>query len=264
MRHVLRLLAAAALSSALLVPAADAQVNMQPTPAPTVTAENEAWYQSGEPLMFAGNLYYPAGPAIHFIANEMVRSAVYRGIPVYSRTTIEPYSVVFVPVAGGMMQPYERPRTGDIAGTSGSSVTALPVDIASSTTGSDVPMLQAPAPPIVGSATPAELSPESVAGRATRGDFQASVPEVGTSGRVESSRPLPVRPQAANGIFVEFNDRRWFSSGPPVARGSLSLKQIGDYHGFPVYAAGQAGNSTIYIPVAKGVEALAPFSARRK
>ena len=146
MRHFLRLLAAAALSSALLVPAARAQVNMQPTPAPTVTAENEAWYQSGEPLMFAGNLYYPAGPAIHFIANEMVRSAFYRGIPLYSRTTIEPYSVVFVPVAGGMMQPYERPRTGDIAGTSGSSVAALPVDIASSTTGSGVPMLQ---PPIV-------------------------------------------------------------------------------------------------------------------
>ena len=58
-----------------------AQVNVRPTAPPTVTAENEAWYRTGEPITFAGNIYYPAGPATHFLANEMVRSGFYKGIP---------------------------------------------------------------------------------------------------------------------------------------------------------------------------------------
>ena len=79
---------------------APAQVVIQPTPNPTVTAENESWYLNGEPIAHAGNLYYPAGPLVYFNPNEMVRSGFYQGIPLYSRTTIEPYSMVYVPVRG--------------------------------------------------------------------------------------------------------------------------------------------------------------------
>ena len=103
-----------------------AQVVMQPTPSPTVTAENEQWYLKGEPITYAGNLYYPSGAQIFFSPNEMVRSGFYQGIPLYARTTIEPYSIVYVPLAGGRMQPYERPRSGEIAGTAGSTPTTLP------------------------------------------------------------------------------------------------------------------------------------------
>lgn len=95
-----------------LIPPAFAQMNMQPTRPPLVTAENERWYQAGEPVMFAGNIYYPAGAATHFNANEMIRSGSYRGIPLYTRTTIEPYSVVFVPIAGGLMQPVRAAAIG--------------------------------------------------------------------------------------------------------------------------------------------------------
>ena len=95
------------LASAVLLSAVGsswAQIAIQPTPAPLVTAENEAWYRAGEPIAFAGNLYYRGGAAIHFLPNEMVRSGFYRGVPLYSRTTIEPFSMIFVPAGGELMQ----------------------------------------------------------------------------------------------------------------------------------------------------------------
>ena len=65
-------------------------------------------------------------------------------------------------------------------------------------------------------------------------------PSIGTSGRVFSSRPTavpaPPRGGAADGIFIEFDNRRWFSSGPPVPFDSRRFTKIGEFHGFPVYA----------------------------
>jgi hypothetical protein len=45
------------IAALMLATVVRAQVNIQPTPPPTVSAENESWYQRGEPIMFAGNLY---------------------------------------------------------------------------------------------------------------------------------------------------------------------------------------------------------------
>ena len=104
-----------------------AQVHSRPTEPPIVTAENEQWYRQGEPLQVGGDVYYPAGPNIFFNGNTMVRTAHYNGVPLYADTTIEPYSVVLVPVGRGVMQPYERPRRGDLAGTTGSRAPAFPV-----------------------------------------------------------------------------------------------------------------------------------------
>jgi len=75
-----------------LIPAtpAIAQVQSRPTDAPVVTAANESWYVNGEPLQFAGDLYYPAGATVFFNGNTMVRSGNYNGVPLYSDTTIEP------------------------------------------------------------------------------------------------------------------------------------------------------------------------------
>src|SRR4051794_3683844 len=98
---------------------------------PAVTAESEPWYVSGSPITFAGNFYYPAGPRVHFMPSEMVRSGDFLGVPIYSRTTIEPYSVIFIPIGGGMMQPYERRREGELAGTVGSSAPSFPVALSS-------------------------------------------------------------------------------------------------------------------------------------
>jgi hypothetical protein len=273
MNRPARLIAGTLFAATFFCSVASAQVNLQPTPTPIVTAENEVWYRTGEPVLYAGSVYYPAGPAIHFNGDEMVRSGFYRGVPLYSRTTIEPYSVVFVPIGGGTMQPYERRRTGEIAGTSGSTVSALPVEIAPAVGASpeEAPILQAPAPPIVASESfvdqlavpqprPAPTRP------ALRTRLVPPSPSVGTTGRVaNSSGPVAtrIRPQAANGIFVEFNKGRWYSSGPPMSLDPRVLTRIGEWHGFPVYVAAGGGDSTIYIPIAQGLEALAPYSKRR-
>jgi len=277
MNRLARLIACSIVGATVFSTAASAQVNLQPTPPPTLTAENETWYRNGEPIMFAGNIYYPAGPATHFNGDEMVRSGFYQGIPLYSRTTIEPYSVVFVPIGGGMMQPYERRRTGQIAGTSGSVVSALPVESPSAVGGSAAPILQAPAPPTFASQPvvdefappPPQLPatrPEQGTNREPRPQVESPRAAIGTAGRVASSqRPATtqIRRQAANGIFVEFQNDRWFSSGPPASLDPRVLTRIGEWYGFPVYVARGAGHSTIYIPIAQGLELLAPYSKRR-
>jgi hypothetical protein len=280
MKRLARLIACTIVVATVFSSVGSAQVNLQPTPQPLVTAENETWYRTGEPVMFAGNTYYPAGPATHFNGDEMVRSGFYKGIPLYSRTTIEPYSVVFVPIGGGLMQPYERRRTGEIAGTSGSMVSALPVEIASAVGApAEAPIFQAPAPPVVASQPvlddfavpppqPAATGPVQgrVTNRALRTQVASSAPAVGTSGRVASSAgpaATRIRPQPSNGIFVEFQNGRWYSSGPSASLDPRVLTKIGDWYGFPVYVASGAGDSTIYIPIAQGLELLAPYSKRR-
>jgi hypothetical protein len=246
-----------------------AQIRLQETPQPTVTAENEQWYQMREPVMFAGEYYYPAGPAIHFLANEMVPSGLFHGVPLYSRTTIEPYSVVFVPIGGGMMQPYERRRTGDLVGTTGSTVPALPVDIGSASTSSR--SIQAASPPVV-SSQPIQEPPVGAyaSDLLTRSRETTAQPGaqptdrlLGVAGRVSPSRSTKTPDRdASKGIFVEFQHERWYSTARPQSLDPGSLKQIGEWHGFPVYTRGSNG-STIYIPIAQGADAYAAYSKRK-
>lgn len=126
-----------------------AQIQLQPTPPPFVVADLEPWYVDGRPITHAGNIYYPAGAQMHFNGNEMVRSGFFQGVPLYSRTTLEPYSTVFVPLSGGLMQPYERRRSGDIAGTVGSTAPSFPVVLPAEEANRDEfgVTLQAPGPP---------------------------------------------------------------------------------------------------------------------
>ncbi len=160
-----RLLICCAITTSLAGPAA-AQSTMTGTPPPLVTAGAESWYLDGSPVTFAGRTYYPAGPRVHFLPSEMVRSGEFNRVPLYTRTTIEPNSVVFVPVGGGLMQPYERRRDGDLAGTTGSSAPSFPIALASdpAVTFQDAVRVdvstgpQAAAPPVVASQTPAAVA----------------------------------------------------------------------------------------------------------
>jgi hypothetical protein len=241
------------------------QIRLQPSSPPTVTAESEGWYQAGGPIAFAGNMYYPAGPAIHFLPNEMVPSGSYRGIPLYSRTTIEPYSIVFVPLAGGLMQPYERRRTGDLVGTTGSSVPSLGVEIPSAF--GTPPPIQAAAPPFV--ETQPVLQPTDQGYTQYSADLSASrtdidvEPLVKMSGASKNIKHVRSDRAISNGIFVEFDHARWYPAAPPTALDVGNLRRIGDWHGFPVYTARNGGNSTIYIPVAQGMDAYAAYSRRK-
>ena len=253
----------AAIAALVLVPnAASAQATWLATAPPAVTAESEGWYLNGDPVMFAGNIYFPTGPLIHFDANQMVRSGDFRGIPLYTLTTIEPYSKVFVPLASGLMKPYERRRAGDIAGTAGSSMPSFPVVNPHDPREEAAvyrPLIQAAAPPMLSEslygtapvqpvAPPAIVEPEPIA---TTGAAPYPL------GPLTSAR----KPEGLNGIYIDYGDRRWLLSGAAVELDSTQFRRIGEYRGFPVYRKGD-DERTIYVTVAHNArELLAPYSA---
>jgi hypothetical protein len=78
-----------------------------------VTAANADWQIRGEPILHAGSWYYPAGPTVFFDGNIMARPGVYKGVPLDANTTLEPYSIVFVPIG---RNPYERRREASSRG----------------------------------------------------------------------------------------------------------------------------------------------------
>ena len=94
---------------------------------PYVTAANAAWRLTGEPIYYAGRLYYPTGPTEYFDGEVMARTGMYEGVPVYQNRTLEPYSMVFVPIGGNLMRPYELKREGRLVGTIGSRTPSFPI-----------------------------------------------------------------------------------------------------------------------------------------
>ena len=253
---------------------AAAQIQSRPTDPPIVTAANESWYQLREPVQFAGDLYYPAGPTVFFNGNIMVRTGHYNGVPLYADTTLEPYSVVLVPVSRGLLQPYERRRRGDLAGTTASRTPSFPVGAAS-----ERPLLQAPgAPTSVPRSTGAigvasEEGAVGTSGRSFRDDpvvvrraparDDAIDRPVGTTGIFASStnvnRGTPLvslrRPQGNDGIWVQFAGAKWVSAGAAVAM-ETGFRKIGEHAGFPVYAR-EDREGVIYLPTRAGL--LTPY-----
>src|ERR1043165_4767843 len=138
-----RLFAPLLLTSLLAAAPASAQIQSRPTDQPIVTANNESWYLNREPVQFGGDLYYPAGATVFFNGNHMVRSGHYNGVRRSTDPTIEPFSIVYVPLERGMMQPYERVRQGSVAGTTASRPPSFPVVATPTTT----PLPQAGAAP---------------------------------------------------------------------------------------------------------------------
>jgi hypothetical protein len=240
------------------------QVLMQPTPVPTVTAEHEPWYLNGDPITYAGNLYYPAGAQIFFSPSDMVRSGFYEGIPLYIKTTIEPYSVVYVPLAGGRMQPYERPRSGALTGTAGS--TPSSVIPPPETIPPEGLALQAAGPPTQTTRVmPVQIPRPDVTAPAAG----AASPEVtGTSGRVSSPRPpmrtqIGGRPQGTNSIFIEFQNSRWYPLGPPEPIDRSGLARVGEVGGFGVFAE-REGSDIVYVPVTRDSSLAVAYSRTRR
>ena len=255
-RHAAVLVLTAALGSTVR-----AQISLQPTPPPSVTAENESWYQNGTAIQYGGNLYYPAGAITHFLRNEMVRTGTYGNVPIYIRTTQEPGSIIYVPLAGGLVRPYERPRTGDLAGTVGSTAPSFVVSLPSENPSMD--LLKAPSPPTgVPVGTTGFIPTEPAA------EPPAPAPEpVGTTGPVMLSpartRIQTVqRPVGLNTVFVDFQGARWFSAGPAIEYSPDRFTPIGEHLGFPVYQLkGEPG--VVYLALLQGTTGLvAPYKSR--
>lgn len=243
---------------------ASAQVISRPADPPIVTAENDAWYRSREPLIFAGEFYYPAGPTIFFNGNTMVRTGHYNGVPLYADTTIEPYSIVYVPIDRGLMQPYERVRRGDLAGTTGSRTPSFPVR--NEPAPRDTPVAAASAtsaPQPIGAVRPftAEAGAVGTSGRSTteRGAVGTGGTIVGRSqpSRVTTAR----RPQNSDGVWFEFMGGKWVSAGPAIRMQPADFMEVGEYSGHPVYARGGLAEDRIYLPTGNGY--LAPFKLKQ-
>jgi hypothetical protein len=255
----------AALTITLAASTPAARQMLQPTPLPTVTADNERWYQDGRPVAFAGSLYYPAGAQIFFNPSEMVRSGFFEGVPLYTRTTIEPYSVVYVPLAGGRMQPYERPRTGELTGTAGSTPTLLPTPPSTVPPGGLAPQA-AGAPASTTTSIPVQLPRPMVAEPMPQPTMAVEPPSaVGTTGafpRRPSHVSIGGKPQGANAIFIEFDGRRWYPTGPASAINLSGMVRVGEYYGFEVLTP-SAGSQEVYIPSTAGGSAVVRYTISR-
>jgi hypothetical protein len=238
--------AIAALAVLLCASEAESQAIYRPTPPPEVSAAEAGWFLRRAPIWFAGDLYYRAGPQVPFDGHVMVGTGSYDGVPLYADTTIEPYSIVFVPGPCGQMYPYERLRTGRLAGTTGSRPPSFPVQA--------VPGLPWPKTDDHGTGWDILGTDEDERLAQLRGG----------SGEVDApaSRSIIVlrRPTSNDGIWIWYEGRRWLSAGEAVPFDADRFIEVGRHHGFAVYRVRDGAGDVVYLPSREGW--VAPYRAK--
>ena len=239
-----------------------AQVQSRPTDPPSVTAESAAWYGRGEPVQFAGNVYRRAGAAVFFDGNRMVRSGYFNGVPLYVDTTLEPYSIVFVPLHRGLMQPYELPRTGNLAGTTGSMAPTFPVGAVS---GEWTPPMAPSAPtglgpvPLVAAEIDTRTTPAAALIPAAQTDSPQPIEALVPPKEAPPLTPADMQ-KARERVWIEYRGEKWIPAGPAIPIENSGLVETGRYAGFPVFSfAGQ--DARIFLPGLPGL--VAPYQLKR-
>jgi hypothetical protein len=253
------------LTVALLVPnIGNAQVFQVGTTPPDVTAAAAPWQLNGEPIVVGGLTYYPTRGFRFFDGAVMVQTGLFGGVPVYSDTTMEPFSELYIPLSTTRTRVYERRRQREIAGTTGSHLPTFPVQSPSvpapteittnetlaATTGDETTAVETPRP--VG--TGGSMVPRAV------GDSTASFNRARPR-RVSIGTIAAPRAGGVDGVWLEFNGARWYSDGPSVSFSPDRFEPMGEYHGFPVYRDKSAGTDDIWVSVVKDGP-LAPYSKR--
>jgi hypothetical protein len=243
-----------------------AQVFSLPESSPDVNAANADWQIRSEPIFHSGSFYYPAGPTVFFDGKIMARTGVYNGIPLYADVTIEPFSIVFVPIGRSLMRPYERRREGELAGTVGSRAPSFPIqrdgDLSVRSQrgasqgqpvrmpdryGDGIPDAMAFSTTGVGTPRPAQL-----VATASVPDAPAPRPDV---------KYVP-RPTGNDGVWIEFDGARWFSAGPAVSFNPDRFVPTGSHRGFVVYRDTMRGREdTIFVTVVPDGP-IAPYARR--
>ena len=246
------------LSMAVLIPnVGTAQVLLRPNPYPQVTAATALWQVRGDPVFHAGTFYYPAGPTVFFDGNVMNRTDTFEGVPIYEDATQTPFSVIYVPIGGNSVRPYERRRDGEVAGTVASRAPSFPVQHDGENSAAAVPV------GTTGVITPPPVSQAQVV------VIREAPRPVGTTGVITSSiPPAPGRPvRRANTptifqVWVPFDGARWYSAGTAVSYSADRFVQVGEYRGFPVYRDRNGSRDEIFIPsVTEGP--VAPYKKNR-
>jgi len=233
-----------------------AQVQNRPSDPPTVTAAGESWFVNRVPILVGGETYFPAGATVFFNGNSMVRSGYLGGVPLYTDTTLEPFSTVLIPAGRGLMRPYERRREGDLAGTTGSRAPSFPVQTVSQdgeqflmsagapTVGSAVDPLGFE-PPVESSAADVSVSPGAVGRTADRNAV-----------RYGETRTA-ARPRSNDGVWVSWNSKVWVSDGRAMSIDEGQFNRIGDHSGTPVLSRRDGPADVIYLASRQGV--VAPY-----
>jgi hypothetical protein len=228
------------LTVAVLLPRiGNAQVFQFRTPPPDVSAAAAPWQIDGSPIVVGGLTYYPTRGFRLFDGQIMAQTGMFEGVPVYSDTTIEPYSEIYVPLNSGRMRVYERRRERELAGTTGSHTPTFPVDS---------PSVPAPRERIVTTSTT----------EGAVGTGGTTVPRAASDHAVLQTRTrprrtviTPVQNGVANGVWLEFNGARWYSNGSAEVFTPDRFEPVGEYHGFPVYRDKTSTNSDIWVAVVK-------------
>jgi hypothetical protein len=234
------------------------QVYQAPTPPPAPATQYQPWQFEEEAIVVDGLIYYPTRERRFFDGAIMSQVSVYRGVPVYADVTLEPNSVVYLPVGRQLMRGYERRREGELAGTTGSRVPAFPVAVASPggselTSGSDVQLVPAWSASTASMSGTRPLAPAYETALAT--DRVETVPRPRT--QIES---IP-RPRDNDGVWLEYAGTRWYSDGPAAPFDPDRFVEIGNYRGFPVYRDRNRGAEEIWVRVVID-GAVAPYAKR--
>ena len=254
-----RLFAAALLvASAGQAAPASAHVYNTETPAPAVTAASASWQLNREPIFYAGTFYDPSGPVVFFDGKVMVRTGVYDTVPLYEDATLQPYSVVYVPVGGLLMRPYVResefglrltPTTGRF------SYPSFPSDVRES----------GPFGPgfIPDGYAMVPISSLGMVQRTADAPAEPTFTAVGAVSVASARSSVDVGPQL-QGAWIEFDQARWFSSGRAVNYDAERFISAGEYRGFPVYRERGGSADRIFVTVVHDgpVVPVAPYDRR--
>jgi hypothetical protein len=198
--------------------------------------------QPNQPIIVNGLVYHPTAETRFFDPRIMAQVAIVQSTPIYADVTLEPNSVVYLPVSRYLVRGYERKREGDLAGTEGSRVPAFPIEIPSSigATGQQVP-------PAIG----------------TSGSAVIGVREPNPAPPIpERTHVVSIPPPSSNdGVWLVFEGARWYSRGSAVAFRSDRFTRIGDYRGFAVYRDKNGRADEIWVASVKDGP-LAPYARR--
>jgi len=257
-----------------------AQIHLRDTPRPVNVSAGAAWRATGQPLFYAGAYFYRSGSTVFFDGHVMRPAGANSGIVFYSDVTQEPYSIIYVPVGGGQVQPYERMRIDDLAGTVGSRTPSFPVDLAIERT-DDVErarlereMDRAHAEqllrrPRVSRRTATEARPTAAPTQSAE-EFKAvgaitimppARENAPLAGPILGSGALQASPAGTTSLWVEYEQTRWFNAGPAVRLDGSRFDRIGSMHGFAVYRERGGAPDRIYVSATLG-GLVAPYQRR--
>jgi hypothetical protein len=227
---------------AVLLPiSGKAQVFQFRTPPPDVSAAGAEWQISSEPIIVGGLTYYPTRGFRLFDGQVMAQTGTYGRVPIYSDTTLAPYTEIYVPLGNGRMRIYERRAELEYAATPGPTERrvltqgAEDVGRSSGTTG-----------------TSGRVTPRS-----------SDSPIAPDLDRPHHTTILTAVPHAGdvNGVWLDYNGARWFSSGPAVLFSPGRFEPIGEYHGFTVYRETTGNSDELWVASVKDGP-LAPYRRR--